>query len=913
MIDKPTPQSTEVRAGLPAIRRRIGNHGAFKEAMLRGLRSRHRPGLSGLLTSSDEDWTIAFLDSFAGVLDTLSFYNERLINEAYLGTATESFSLQELAALVGYTPTPAVAAEAYMAFIADPTVLETGVAELPAGLGIKSVPEEGELPQTFETVEPLRLKAAWNSIHPVTVWPQSLSRAQAGFYADPSQINLRVGDMVAFQDAGGALLGVTSNLPVLRPVSKIVKQANSLAWIETTAGGAITPVPGLSDIERVEATEADTLSAGSIDALTADLDAKQWPRPEVLEATEALGLAPADLAATLAATPRNGDSLTPVVFREKCKFFGHNYVSRPKIKSDANDDLILYDLPATYQPTVLSAQRYALVDEAMQEAEKPSGVYPNQLFSVFLDRKYDSLVAGSLIVIRGRQSIWSNEAYAYVNTEVVERWSIVESVETVSIEAYGLSGEVTKLRIPVFWGGNAVYNMLIRSAELFIAAEPVPLPDLPLVDPIGGDAILLDRPDFDFAPGQSVFVSGERVDLPGVSASERATIAEVWANGTTLRLTFAVPLTHSYLRPTVTLTGNVARATHGEAKHEILGSGDAKVPFQRFRLKTGPLTYVSAETETGRAAELEVRVDGVRWHEVSALDQAGPNDRVYTVTTREDGSSEVMFGGAGMGAVLPTGENNVEAFFRVGAGAAGRLKAEQLTLLVSKPRSLKGVRNPLAPSGGASFAGMEEIRSNATKGMETLGRIVSLNDYQTFAAAFAGITKAKASWSWVGEDQHVFLTVAGEDEAPLDPEDAVLTNLAAAIAAQSTPGSGATLRPARVARFTLSARLLIDPDYRATGGSADPVLNAARVALRAAYAYGARQIGQPVRASDVITLLQAVAGVLAVDLDALHRTDRAVGLNPILRASVPRSGVQGDLLGAEILLLSADPVALEAI
>jgi predicted phage baseplate assembly protein len=282
-------------------------------------------------------------------------------------------------------------------------------------------------------------------------------------------------------------------------------------------------------------------------------------------------------------------------------------------------------------------------------------------------------------------------------------------------------------------------------------------------------------------------------------------------------------------------------------------------------------------------------------------------------TTREDGSTEVMFGGAGMGAALPTGTGNVQAIFRVGAGASGRLKAGQLSLLVSKPRSLKGVSNPLPPSGGADFAGLDEMRGNAAKGLQTLGRIVSLTDYQAFAAGFAGVTKAKAGWSWVGEDSHVFLTVAGEDEAPLDPAGAVLGNLAQAIAAQSVPGTGVTLRPARVARFTLRARLLIDPAYRDTGGGATTVLTAAEAALRAAYAYAQRGIGQPVRASDVITLLQSVAGVRAVDLDALHRTDRPVGLSAILRAAVPRSGVQGTLLGAEILLLSADPVSLEAI
>ena len=45
--------------------------------------------------------------------------------------------------------------------------------------------------------------------------------------------------------------------------------------------------------------------------------------------------------------------------------------------------------------------------------------------------------------------------------------------------------------------------------------------------------------------------------------------------------------------------------------------------------------------------------------------------------------------------------------------------------------------------------------------MLTLGRIVSLEDYEDFARAFAGIEKALATWMWSGEKRGVFVTVAG--------------------------------------------------------------------------------------------------------------------------------------------------------
>ena len=908
LIPKPTPQDIDNRAALDAIRRRIGTHGAFRAAMIRGLRSRHRPGLAELRTQSDEDFTIALIDAWAAVLDNLSFYSERINNEAYLPTATETFSVEALAALVGYRLSPAVAAEAWMAFTADTSVLEDGVTELPTGLGLKSVPEEGELPQNFETVEPLRLKSTWNDIRPLTRWPQHLDGVDAGFYTDLRQTPLKVGDRLGYINSNGWLyfkapVAPESQWRYLRPVAGIEPISDDFAWITTEPDATPSPMPSLSAVLQPEAADTAKLEPASLETLLSETATKQWPRSEVLNATAALDLSPANLAKARAAAPLVIDTWRPVVFREKCRFFGHNATTPPTLKSNDAADAMPYE-PVTFTaPGLLYYQSNAITDDAMRSAEAPA----DGEMSLFLDRKYDSLAPGSLVVLRGRRLLGGSL------TAVQEQQWRISSVETVTIEAFGLTGEVSRIRVPTAWWYNSIWDIQLRTAELYIADEAVPMPDLPLLEAVEGDELVLDLPDYDLAPGQSLMLSGERADMPGVSVSERAEIAEVWANDTNIRLVLETPLAHRYLRETVHLNGNIARATHGETVHEILGSGDGRVAFQRFTLKAGPLTYVSADTPTGRRAELEVRVDGVRWHEVATLDQAGSDDRAYVVLTGQDGKTEIMFGGAGMGARLSTGENNVEATYRKGAGAEGRLKAQQITLLAAKPRSIKAVTNPLAPTGGASGERREDARANASSNMLTLGRIVSLKDYEDFATSFAGITKARAAWSWVGEDQHVFLTVAGEDATPLLTTDSVIENLTAVILDVSAPGTGVTVRPARVALFTLSVRLIIDPDFRTSEGAADPVITAARQTLRAHFDFAHRRIGQPVRGSEIITLLQSVAGVKAVDLDALHRVDAAPGLPAILRADVPRTAQYGALQGAEILLMGSDPVTLEAL
>src|SRR6516225_6839445 len=118
-----TPQSTANRPGLSALNYRVGTHGAFLETMKARLTTMtlQLPAADGqsietfmplrdLTTRDSGDFSIALLDSWATVADVLTFYQERIANEGYLGTAVERRSILELARLVGYTLQPGVGA-----------------------------------------------------------------------------------------------------------------------------------------------------------------------------------------------------------------------------------------------------------------------------------------------------------------------------------------------------------------------------------------------------------------------------------------------------------------------------------------------------------------------------------------------------------------------------------------------------------------------------------------------------------------------------------------------------------------------------------------------------------------------------------------------------------------------------------
>ena len=209
----------------------------------------------------------------------------------------------------------------------------------------------------------------------------------------------------------------------------------------------------------------------------------------------------------------------------------------------------------------------------------------------------------------------------------------------------------------------------------------------------------------------------------------------------------------------------MAPATHGETVSEVLGSGNGSQPYQRFTLRQAPLTYVSAETPSGTETTLQVRVNDVLWHEAPTLFGRGPRDRVYTTRAGDDGKVTVLFGDGRTGARLPSGTENVRATYRKGIGKAGNVKAGQLSLLLTRPLGVRAALNPLPAAGGDDPETLDRARRNAPLTVLTLDRIVSLRDYEDFARAFAGIAKALATWTWDGERQGVFVTVAGVDGA----------------------------------------------------------------------------------------------------------------------------------------------------
>jgi hypothetical protein len=371
-------------------------------------------------------------------------------------------------------------------------------------------------------------------------------------------------------------------------------------------------------------------------------------------------------------------------------------------------------------------------------------------------------------------------------------------------------------------------------------------------------------------------------------------------------VTLLKSLAMSYDRATVTVFANVARATHGETVREVLGSGDASQPFQRFTLRQLPLTHVGSPTASGREMTLAVRVNDILWKEVPTLLGHGPDERIYATRDENDGMAVVQFGDGRTGARIPTGQENIRAVYRKGIGLGGLVKAGQLSLLMDRPLGVKEVVNPLPATGAEDPEKLDQARLNAPLTVLTMGRVVSLQDYEDFVRAFAGIAKALATVVWNGEKRAIFITVAGPKGAEVVEGSNLHNNLMKALRDAGDSTVSVNVKSYRPVTFTVRAAVKIHPDYLFP-----KVRNAVQEALTTRYSFDARQFGQYVAMSEVVSVVQAVPGVTAVRLEELRDQKGNNGLQQPLRAALPEQGMDDSIAGAELLTINPRTIAVE--
>ncbi|KZL49162.1 hypothetical protein A2T98_14195 [Nodularia spumigena CENA596] len=372
-------------------------------------------------------------------------------------------------------------------------------------------------------------------------------------------------------------------------------------------------------------------------------------------------------------------------------------------------------------------------------------------------------------------------------------------------------------------------------------------------------------------------------------------------------LTLTKALQNSYDPETVVIYANVTPATHGETIEEVLGSGDGTLTNQTFILNKPPLTYIPATTPSGAKTTLELFVDGVRWQEVPSLYGLNHLDQNYITRIDDDGTTTITFGDGEKGARLPSGLENIMARYRSGIGLAGEIAQDSLSLLKTRPLGIREVTNPVSATGAAAREALNEARTSAPLTVRTLDRIVSLQDFEDFSRAFAGIGKAKAEVIPNQSIPIIYITIGAVNGKAVTPDSQLYTNLVQAIAQSRAPEQiDVQIGSYQPLLFNLEAKILID-----SRREVKPVLAEIRTALQETFSFENRDFGQSVTISEAIAAIQNITGVIAVDLDALYLSSLPKTLESSLSAATATwDEQQSKILPAQLLLLNPKNIIL---
>jgi hypothetical protein len=885
-----TPQGENNLPGLPAIAYRTGKWATFRESMLARLSCAEYPALAQLKTRDNDDFSIALLDASSVILDILTFYQERLANESYLRTARQLQSLTELARLIGYQPAPGIGSAVYLSFSLssapgsppDPTTQAITIAK---GTQVQSVPAQGQTPQTFETSADILAKADWNDLPVQTGIPWMPQTDDVSVYLQGTATQLQPGDAILIVGDERLENGSADNHWDLRIVTSVQTDTTKNWTYLTWAGGlgtdrvapssrnpkfyALRQRAALFGYNAVNPLMLTSDILGQISALLDTVSGNEWPFGKSSDGSNLATENLVDLDAVYAklavggwlalVVPTKSTTRSPAGFVSLCLINSVTSISRADYAMSAK----ITRVGADNQPnlsTYYERARHTSVlaqSEELVATEKPL-TYP--LYGSLLDLKSVrvDLAGVQAIAVYGKS----------------QKLQVNEGVNALMFKPDDDSGELPLKPGDLLTILDPVHLPLASDGSIpdwAKLSDPSDPPGLRVLDPSGRTGTLVS------ALSNFTLVPASRKKDPDIQ--EFALVSSISLATDPYphtRIHLASELLNCYDRTATTVNANVGLATQGMSVSEILGSGSASTPNQKFSLKQKPLTFVRAPTQTGRLSTLEVTANGVAWTELPSLYQQAPSARIFATLNQPGGNTDILFGDGAEGSTLPTGQNNVQANYRIGSGLSGNIAAGSITTLMDRPLGVSGVNNPQAATGGQDAQSVDDIRTNAPLSVLTLGRAVSITDYQNFAQSFSGIAKAYAIWIPSGPGRGVFITVAAAGGSALPPGNPTLGYLVTALHAYGNPLIPIHVQSFLETLFSFSADIKYDPSY-------DPKAVKQNVLdkLRQSYSFGARTFGQGVSADEIAAFIQSVSGVIACNVTSLTlgQTSKAGDLN----------------------------------
>ncbi|MBY5530185.1 baseplate J/gp47 family protein [Rhizobium leguminosarum] len=852
-------------------------------------------GLSAEDTSSISDPIIALADAWAVACDVLGFYQERMVNESYIGTAVEERSVFELARMAGYTPDQGLAAKCYLYYTIDTNLLHDVL--IPAHSKIRAIPRPSEDPQIFETSKDLVARSSWNAIKAATSMDFDVDASVSKFYFIGTATGLDVGDLLCAKLGGRDIYFLVQGVEVDREANQTMtsvvrRSAEPLSSATKTKDNP----PDQALLASQAADQAKIEQQSSEGYYQMQMMGRSWMEANTMTALE-----------RSSAEASQKKPVAVIGFRKRAMVFGHRAPQRLKNPRDPK---------AGGEPW------------GLDDADK------DQFNVIDLEGHHPNIVQSSRLCIEIRDRS--------VHGEDLEVYQVF-TVQLTSRTAYGMTGDITRLTLDRPWK-SAVwpeqYEEVVQRVIIHLDELALPLGKKPIISignepskkkagdktvegspAVAVDAIELDGVYLGIEPGRLMILSGdppkeaeptqdrepELLTVKSVSHPPYpygdASSPELRGKGVATRtiLKFEDPLQYAYDPKTVKLYGNVVEATHGQTYSEVLGSGIGARQHQSFALARGPLTQLSVPTFPGAKPELSVTVDGEEWACVDTLARSVDGARAFSVWIDDTSTARVYFGNGDTGARLPTGRENVKASYRIGLGQAGNIASERLKLPVDHPLGVQGVSNTRA-SGGSDREPLDRIRSNTPLATVALDRLVTKADFLHMARVYPGVAKAKVRYTPVRGHAAVIVSIVRDGLASPESDIATCSAVQKAMTSHQDGAASIFVVPGILCPIAIGAVIKLRP-----GASWDDTSNAVRAALIDVFGFERRELAQSAHASEALAAVQSVRAVEFATLTKFQRYTPGPGAAEALQSRIdvskPPCDTEGGLAGAELLLV----------
>lgn len=820
------PRRADNRPGLPRLAYRIGRYADFVEAMTRGLDA--APELAAWTHRDADDPGIALLQGAALLGDILSFYQEHYANEAYLRTAAWRESVAELVRLGGYRLAPGIGGRATLAVEArgdQPVTLR-------AGFPVQAQLAGASAPADFQTDAEL---SAWPHLGRFHLYRPRRYTAQLA--AGSSMLELAA---VAGATDAASLAAFT-----LKVGDRLLLQPAEPAWVNSNQPLSPQKPPQVLKVKKITALLGRVIVETDAPLLQA------WTQP-----------------------------VTAYRLGRSWRHLGHN-APPSTIRNSLSG--------STITGASQSATQFHRHLHAGHACSNTSASIPLAATLLPLDQEVADLAAGIRVVVQAR--VAASESATPVDVSLVRQ---VQGIRATSLGFGNLNGPCTLLTLDQALITHATLSPQpvadVRDMRIHELTSP-PLALRPLSAPLDtafADGTLALRYHGTAAQaaqlaGRRLFLQhgdGRRVELVCTSPASHFSAAGVdqprmWP------LSFdrpPAPFTRADFDealPTVAVFGNLVDASQGKTEREaVLGNGDARQPWQTFALPKAPLTYsLSADGVPAHSPALQVWVGGRQWSRVDAFHGHAGSETIYTVREDADGRSHVQFGDGETGARLPSGLQNVSAVYRSGVGAAGAMQAGATPTASERPQGLGPLHLAGMVSGGAQPEAADKAREAAPGKVQSLGRLVSIADYETETLAVPGVVTAAAAWDLYDAVPALLLRVllqAGR-EAEFS---AVQATLAHAQRCRGPDRFALVVQQALLRHAFVDLQYARDPSHRADTvqaalRSALGLVGDAAAARSGLFGLQARRLGAPEYSSRIEGRLQQVAGVLWCKVTAL--------------------------------------------